>query len=74
MPSVAVVVWAGTVVVATLAAHVVFEAVTFAGPLWMALAVLGACWFVALFVLCHLALRWRRRHDAAAPLPLMRAP
>ena len=52
----------------------VFEAVTFAGPLWMALAVLGACWFVALFVLCHLALRWRRRHDAAAPLPLMRAP
>lgn len=60
--------------VSYLGAGRVFQAVTFAEPMWISLAVLGACWFVALFALCHFALRWRKRIDVAAPLPLMRAP
>lgn len=60
--------------VSYLGAARLFDAVTFAEPRWMALVVLGAGWFVALFALCHLAQRWRRRSDVAAPLPLMRAP
>ena len=52
----------------------VFAAVTFADPPWLAWVVLGACWFVALLALCHLAVRWRKRGPSPAPLPLMRAP
>lgn len=51
-----------------------FNAVTFAEPLLRSLAVLGACWFVAMLVLCHFAVQWRRPAKMSAPLPLMRAP
>ena len=52
----------------------VWGAVNFAEPLLRSLVVLGTCWFVALLVLCHLAVRWRRRNESPAPFPLMRAP
>lgn len=60
--------------VSYLGAGRVFAAVTFAEPVAIALGVLGASWFVALFALCHLALHWRKRDEVAATLPLMRAP
>ncbi len=52
-----------------------FNAVTFAEPVMTSLVVLGACWFVAMFVLCHLAVLWRGPAKVTAvPAPLMRAP
>jgi len=52
----------------------VWGAVSFAEPMLRSLFVLGVCWLVALLVLCHLAVRWRRRSESPAPFPLMRAP
>lgn len=49
-------------------------AVSFGEPLLRSMVVLGVCWFVALLVLCQLAVRWRRRSESPAPSPLMRAP
>jgi hypothetical protein len=60
--------------VSYLAAGRVWGVVTFTEPLSVALCVLGACWLIAMLVLCHALRHFRRRPSHAIPMPLMRAP
>ncbi len=52
----------------------VWGAVSISTPVWIALVVLGACWFVSMLVLSLASRRFARTRANSLPPPLMRAP